>query len=162
MRLLVSILAWLLRAVFASLSRSRKPCSSATARGLRRDDQALRFLIRDRNSDYGIEFQRRVKGFGTRRLVTPPRAPQANAFCERIIRTLRRDCLDNLIILDHVRAERILREYVRYYHGRPHRGLRRQAPAGVRWLPPMRPVPAKAVHSRPVLGGLHHEYAVAA
>jgi hypothetical protein len=72
-----------------------------------------------------------------------------------MIETLRRDCLDNLIVLDDCHAERLLREYVRYYHGRPHRGLRMQAPAGTRWLPPVRPVPAKALRSRPVLGGLH-------
>jgi putative transposase len=86
----------------------------------------------------------------------------ANAFCERMIGTLRRDCLDNVIVLDDLHAERILREYLRYYHGRPHRGLGMQAPVGARWLPPVRPVPAKAVRSRPVLGGLHHEYTIAA
>ena len=127
-----------------------------------RGDQAPRFLIHDRDSIYGVDFRRRVKGFGTRCLFTPPRAPTANAFCERVIGTLRRGCLDNLIILDDLHAERILREYVRYYHGRPHRGLGMQAPTGARWLPPVRPVPAEEVRSRPVLGGLHHEYAVAA
>jgi transposase InsO family protein len=126
------------------------------------DDHAPRFLIHDRDSIYGVDFRRRVKGFGTRCLVTPPRAPQANAFCERVIGTLRRDCLDNLIILDDLHAERILREYLRYYHGRPHRGLRMQAPVGGRWLPPVRAVPAEAVRSRPLLGGLHHEYSIAA
>jgi hypothetical protein len=79
-----------------------------------------------------------------------------------MIGTLRRDCLDNLIVLDEYHAERILRAYVRNYHGRPHCGLRMQAPAGSRWLPPAGAVPAKAVRSRPVLGGLHHEYAIAA
>ena len=79
-----------------------------------------------------------------------------------MIGTLRRDCLDNLIVLDERHAERILREYLRYYRGRPHRGLRMQAPAGSRWLPPVRPVRAKAVRSRSVLGGLHHEYGIAA
>lgn len=103
-----------------------------------------------------------MKGFGTRCLVTPPRAPQANADCERVVETLRRGCLDNVIVLDDRHAECILREFVRYYHGRPHRGLRMQAPTGSRWLPPVRPVPARAVRSRPVLGGLHHEYGIAA
>jgi putative transposase len=127
-----------------------------------RDDRAPRFLIHDRDSIYGVDFRRRVKGFGTRCLRTPPRAPTANTLCERMIGTLRRSCLDNLIILDDRQAECILREYVRYYHGRPHRGLGMQAPAGARWLPPVRPVPAKAVRSRPVLGRLHHEHTIAA
>ncbi|MBN2573870.1 MAG: hypothetical protein JXP73_04830 [Deltaproteobacteria bacterium] len=72
------------------------------------------------------------------------------------------DCLDNVIVLDDLHAERLLREYLRYYHGRPHRGLRGQGPSGARWLPRVRPVPAKALRSRPVLGGLHHEYTIAA
>jgi putative transposase len=127
-----------------------------------RNARAPRFLIHDRDSIYGIEFRRRVKGFGTRCLPTPPRAPQANAFCERVIGTLRRECLDNVIVLDDLYAERVLREYVRYYHGRPHRGLRMQAPAGARWLPPTGPVSTTGVRSKPVLGGLHHEYAIAA
>jgi hypothetical protein len=80
----------------------------------------------------------------------------------RVIGTLRRDCLDNVIVLNDRHAERILREYVGYYHGRPHRGLRMQAPTGARWLPPVRPTPASHVRSRPILGGLHHEYGVVA
>ena len=127
-----------------------------------RDNRAPRFLVRDRDSIYGVDFRRRVKGFGTRCLVTPLRAPQANAYCERVIETLRRGCLDNVIVLDDRHAKCILREFVRYYHGRPHRGLRMQAPTGSRWLPPVRPVAAKAMRSRPVLGGLHHEYGIAA
>ena len=127
-----------------------------------RDDQAPRFLIRDRDSIYGATFRRRVKGFGTKYLVTPPRAPQANAYCERVIGTLRRDCLDNVIVLNDRHAERILRAYVGYYHTRPHRGLGMQAPIGARWLPPVRPTPASNIRSRPVLGGLHHEYGMVA
>ena len=127
-----------------------------------RNDRAPRFLIHDRDSIYGIEFRRRVSGFGTRCLPTPPRAPQGNAFCERVIGTLRRDCLDNVIVLNDRHAERILRQYTVYYHTRPHRGLRMQAPSGARWLPPVRPTPASDVRSRPVLCGLHHEYSVAA
>ena len=127
-----------------------------------RDNQAPRFLIHDRDPSYGLNFRRRVKGFGTRRLVTPRCAPRANAYCERVIETLRRGCLDNVIVLDDLHAERILREYLRYYHGRPHRGLRMQAPIGARWLPPSQPIPERSVRSKPVLGGLHHEYAVAA
>ena len=125
------------------------------------DDQAPRFLIHDRDSIYGTWFRRRVKGFGTRCLATPPRSPQANGYCERVIGTLRRECLDNVIVMDERQAERILREYIRYYHSRPHRGLHMQAPLGAHWLPPMRPTPASSVRSVPVLGGLHHEYSVA-
>ena len=117
-----------------------------------------RFLIRDRDSIYGGDFRRRVKSCGTRCLITPPRSPQANAICERLNGTLRRDCLDHVIVLDEVHAARVLKEYARYYHGRPHSGLRMQPPNGARWLAPVRRVPPKDVVSRPVLGGLHHEY----
>ncbi len=125
-----------------------------------RDNQAPRFLIRDRDSIYGAWFSQRVEGFGTKCLLSPPRSPQANSFCERVIGTLRRECLDHIIIRDQRHAERVLREYVRYYHGRSHRGLNMQAPMGANWLPPAQPVPARAVRARPVLGGLHNEYAI--
>ena len=115
-----------------------------------------------RRSSLPSPFRRRVKGFGTKCLATPPRAPQANSCCERVIRTLRRECLDNVIIADERHAERVLRESIRYYHGRPHRGLHTRAPLGARWLPPVRPTPASAVRSVPILGGLHHEYTIAA
>ena len=123
-----------------------------------RNDVNPRFLVRDRDSIYGSDFRRRVKSCGTRCLITPPRSPQANAICERLNGTLRRDCLDHIIVIDETHAERVLKEYVPYYHGRPHRGLRMQPPLGARWLAPVRRVPPKDVVSRPVLGGLHHEY----
>ena len=82
----------------------------------------------------------------------------SNAICERLNETLRHDCLDHVIVRDAFQGQRVLNEYVGYYHGRPHRGLRMQPPLGARWLPPVRRVPPKDVVSRPILGGLHHEY----
>jgi len=123
-----------------------------------RDNENPRFMIRDRDSIYGKDFRRRVKSCGTRCLITPPRSPKANAICERLNGTLRRDCLDHIIVIDDVHADRVLKDYVRYYHGRPHRGLRMQPPLGSRWLTPVRRVPPKDVVSRPILGGLHNEY----
>jgi len=73
--------------------------------------------------------------------------------------TLRRDCLDRVLVFSELHAERILREYVRYYDGRPHRGLRTQPPAGARWLAPGRAVTSRELTATPVLGGLHHRYA---
>jgi transposase InsO family protein len=123
-------------------------------------NRAPRLLIRDRDQIYGEEFKRRVKNCGTRALMGPPRAPQSNTFCERVIGTLRRDCLDHILVRDEVHAERVLTEYADYYEGRPHRGLHMQAPVGARWLPPARPTPVAGVRSVAVLGGLHHEYVV--
>ena len=92
--------------------------------------QIPRFLIHDRDSIYGADFRRRVRGLGTRLLAPPPRAPTANAFGERVIGTLRRDCFDHIIVKDQQHAERVLHDYLAYYHGRPHRGLRMQSPDG--------------------------------
>ena len=121
-----------------------------------------RFLVHDRDSIYGVPFRARVRGFGTRLLATPPRAPKANAFCERVIGTLRRDCLDHVIVRDDRHAERVLDLYLGYYHGRPHRGLLMQAPDGERHLCPPRPPPGTRILATAILGGLHHRYGFAA
>jgi transposase InsO family protein len=117
-----------------------------------------RFLLHDRDMIYGGEFRRRVRRLGVRELVTPPRSPKANAYCERVVGTLRRDCLDHLLVWNERQAERLLREYVRYYDGRPHRGLSLQPPAGRNWLGPARPSQTAHVRGMPILGGLHHRY----
>ena len=121
-------------------------------------DHVPRFLIHDRDSIYGSEFRARVRGLGTRRLVIPPRSPRANSFCERMIGTLRRDCLDHVIIWNARHAERVLRDYAGYYLGRPHRGLGMQPPDGARHLPPPRPPPGTRIRATSILGGLHHRY----
>ena len=103
-------------------------------------------------------------GFGVRVLKTPLRAPKANAFCERLIGTIRRECLDFLIPLGERHLKRILREYIRHYNrGRPHSALG----PGIPELPQAKVSPGPHRHKRPtgcrvtstpVLGGLHHEY----
>jgi transposase InsO family protein len=124
------------------------------------DHAAPRFLLHDRDSVYGEAFRRRVGGLGVRELITPPRAPTANAHCERVVGTIRRDCLDHVLVWNERQAERLLREYVRYYDGRPHRGLHLQPPAGRNWLVPARPPPTASVRGSAILGGLHHRYGV--
>jgi putative transposase len=121
--------------------------------------QSPRFLVHDRDSIYGAEFRRRVGGLGTRLLATPLRSPKANAYCERVIGTLRRDCFDHLIVRDEQHAGRVLRAYSSFYQGRPHRGLRMQPPDGARHLPPSKPSRPTQIVSISVLGGLHHRYA---
>ncbi len=90
-------------------------------------------------------------------ILTPVRAPKANAVAERVVGTLRRECLDHLIVINERHLIRVLREYAVHYNGaRPHRALGLQTPTG----PPPRAAPPKAgrIIARPVLGGLHHEY----
>jgi putative transposase len=122
-------------------------------------DESPRYLLRDRDSIYDARFRARLRGLRVRCLLSPPRAPMANAICERLVGTLRRDCLDHVLVLSERHAERILREYVGYYHGRPHRSLRIQPPMGTRWLAPRRAGTSRELTAIPVLGGLHHRYA---
>ena len=121
-----------------------------------------RFLVHDRDAIFGDIFRKRVRGLGTRLLATPPRSPQANTFCERVNGTIRRDCLDHVIVWGECHAVRVLDEYLGYYHGRPHRGLRMQPPDGERHLPPQRPRQGTRITATPILGGLHHRYGFAA
>ena len=112
-----------------------------------------RFLVRDRDRVYGSDFASRAKAIGVETLLTPFRAPQANAIAERVVRTLRNECLDHVLILNERHLETVLAEYVAYDNTEhPHRSLTLE--------PPLRasrsPVPTDPISSRPVLGGLHH------
>ena len=86
---------------------------------------------------------------------------KANAFCERVIGTLRGDWFDHIIVKDEHHAQRVLHNYLAHYHGRPHRGLRMQPPDGAKHLPPCRPPKGTRILATPILGGLHHRYGFA-
>ena len=92
---------------------------------------------------------------GTETIVTAPRSPGQNGYCERVIGTIRRECLNHVIVLGEKHLRRVLKEYLAYYHGsRTHLGLGKDAPEP-------RAVEARdsgAVASEPVLRGLHHCY----
>ena len=116
-----------------------------------------RFLIRDRDASYGGAFVPRAARLGIRTILTPVRAPKANAIAERVIGTLRRECLDHVIVLSERHLRGLLREYVGYYNAsRPHRALDGAAPDGPRAV--VIPVGRRELQSRSVLGGLHHTY----
>jgi putative transposase len=128
-------------------------------------DHAYRFLIRDRAGNFNREVDETIRSFGIRPLRTPIRAPKANAYCERLIGTIRRDCLDYLIPLSHRHLRMILREYAAFYNrARPHSSLGPGIPEPPEGLPveaqtDRHELPEGArVVSRPVLDGLHHEY----
>jgi transposase InsO family protein len=124
-------------------------------------DEPHRFLIHDRDGIYSAEVDRTITAMGLAILKTPARAPKANAFCERLIGTIRRECLDWVIPLTEDHLRRILREWVAHYNrGRPHASLGPGIPDGAN-------APVLAGHRIPgdhrvaaksVLGGLHHEY----
>ena len=116
-----------------------------------------RQLLRDRDAVYGRHFRQRAGRVGIDAIATPSRSPRANAIVERVIRTLRRECLDHIVVLDEQHLRSVLAEFVRHYNAkRPHRTLGLQTPE-LR----SRPV-AGPIRSRPVLNGLHHVYERAA
>ena len=122
--------------------------------------QQPRYLIRDRDRCYGAGFIAKARGLGIRTVLTPVHAPNANAVAERVIGTLRRECLDHVIVVNERHLRRVLREYVGHYNRiRPHRSLALDSPDGR--LAQTRPVSGRA-RGRPILGGLHHEYEWAA
>ena len=116
-------------------------------------DTAPRYLLRDRDGIYGAYFRRRVTGLGIHQVLTPPRSRWQSPYVERVIGSIRRECLDHVIVLDERHLRRILREYVDYYHScRTHLSLEKDAPEP-------RPVHSPSmgrVKSVPKLGGLHH------
>ncbi len=119
-----------------------------------------RYLIRDRDRSFGRDFVSHTARLGIKTLLTPVRAPNANAIAERVIGTLRRECLDHVLVVNERHLRWVLREYVVHYNrARPHRSLALDSPDG--WPPQPRPGAARVI-SRPVLGGLHHEYEWAA
>jgi putative transposase len=123
---------------------------------------SLRFLIRDRDAKYPKSFDAVFAAEGITTILTPFQAPTANAFAERWVRTVRRECLDWILVLGRRHLERVLCEYVAHYNARrPHRGLDLRAPD----RPPDSALPTsvhRAVRRRDVLGGLIHEYELAA
>ena len=123
-----------------------------------------RFLVHDRDAIYAPAVDRAIRSMGLRVLKTPPRTPQANAFCERVIGTIRRECLNWLIPLHEHHLRGILREWVPHYNrGRPHTslgpGIPEPSPAQIRPAPTGHRLPTGCrVIATPVLNGLHHEY----
>ena len=123
------------------------------------DDEAPRFILRDRDAIYGQTFCDRVKHMGIEEVITAPRSPWQNPYLERLGGTLRREVLDHVIILNERHLRRILSKYLAYYHeARPHLGLERNSPVPRRVEPPSE---GRVVAIQQV-GGLHHRYRRAA
>ena len=124
-------------------------------------------MIHDRDSIYSTDLDLSIESMGLKILKTPVRAPTANAYCERLIGTIRRECLDFMIPLNQRHLRHLLTEWVAHYNkGRPHSGLGPGIPDPSVALPAAGPsrhqIPRDhSVAARPVLGGLHHEYGLA-
>jgi putative transposase len=144
------------------------PTASWTLQQLREAipaDHDHRFLIHDRDSIFAAQLDQSIRHLGLKVLKTPPQSPQANALCERLLGTLRRECVDFMIPLTENHLRRILHTWVHHYNtGRPHMSLGPGIPRPSVCLP----VPLQVhrhrlpqslrVVARPILGGLHHEY----
>src|SRR5882762_3790426 len=119
------------------------------------DDSAPPYLLRDRDSIYGHVFRQRLKRIGIREVLTAPSSPWQNPFAERLIGSIRRECLDHVVVLGERHLRRILTAYFAYYHRtRTHLSLEKDAPNGRRIEPPS----LGPVLSIPEVGGLHHRY----
>jgi putative transposase len=125
---------------------------------------SVKFLIRDRAGQFTGSFDAVFTAEGTRILASPPRAPRANAICERMIGTLRRELFDRLLIVNEHHLRRVLTEYLLHYNAaRPHRALGQLAPAQAHARPPAEINLAEhRIRRKQVLGGLTHEYQIAA
>lgn len=116
-------------------------------------EQAPRYLIRDRDGAYGEVFIRRVRSMGIRDRPTSPRSPWQNAYAERLIGSIRRECLDHVVVFGEQHLRHALLSYMQYYNEvRTHLSSGKDAPTsrGVQR--------AGHILCRPVLGGLHHQY----
>jgi transposase InsO family protein len=114
-----------------------------------------KYLLRDRDGVYGAEFSRRVAALGIQEKPTAPHAPWQNSYAERLIGTIRRECLDQVIVFGERHLQRVLKEYFDYYHlTRPHRSLTQDSPVP---RPVMTPEQGSVVEF-PQVGGIHHRY----
>ena len=118
-------------------------------------DTAPRYLLRDRDTSYGPAFRNRVQAMGIEEIVTAPRSPWQNPYVERLIGSIRRECLDHIIIFNERHLRGVLSRYFQYHHRtRTHLSLDKDCPQPRRIQPPS----AGEIIAFPEVGGLHHRY----
>jgi putative transposase len=119
------------------------------------NETAPKYLLRDLDSIYGSVFVQRVEGMGIKQKLISPRSPWQNPYVERLVGSIRRECLDRVIVFNERQLRKVLESYFEYYHEvRPHRSLSHDSP-----IP--RPVESPdrgGVIEIPLVGGLHHHY----
>jgi transposase InsO family protein len=115
--------------------------------------EAPRYVVRDRDRVYGSDFIRRIRAMGIRDRPISARSPWQNGYAERLIGSIRRECLDHVVVFDERHLRNLLHSYQKYYNEcRTHLSLRKDSPFS-------RPVTARGrIAANPVLGGLHHQY----
>ncbi len=124
--------------------------------------EAPKYLIRDNDAKYGPHFGAVAIGIGIEGLRTPIHAPRANAICERLLGSVRRECLDHMVVVSEAHLRRVLNEYVLYFNrSRPHQGIDQRIPVPLQ-SGALASGESGTVIAFPVLGGLHHDYRRAA
>ena len=132
--------------------RSGLPSNSATHF---RGTPQPRYLLRDRDRIFGDEFTQRLKDMGIQEVLSAPRSPWQRAYIERLIGTLRRECLDHVIVFHEASLYRHVKSFLAYYHeSRTHLSLAKDTPEPR----PVHPPELGAVIAIPQVGGLHHRY----
>ena len=117
-----------------------------------------KYLILDRDSKYARHFSAVAAGSGIQELKTPYRTPRANGICEKFMGSLRRECLDHILIHDGKHLQRVVQKYTNYYNQeRPHQGIGQRIPNHYA-IPESKPTRG-LITSKAILGGLHHSYA---
>jgi transposase InsO family protein len=118
-------------------------------------DTAPRYLLRDRDRIFGQDFVDQVKAMGIKQVLSAARSPWQRAYIERVIGTIRRECLDHVIVFDQASLSCHLRSFLEYYHhSRCHLALHKDAPEER----PVQPPERGRIVSLPQVGGLHHRY----
>ncbi len=139
---------------------TRSPTDEWTAQQLREATpwgKGPKYLIHDRDCKYAALFSSVSAGTGIKELRTPHRAPRANGVCERLMGSLRRECLDHILIYEGRHLERVVKEYAAYFNReRPHQGIGQRIPEQHE-LPRSKPTNGW-IQSKTILGGLHHSY----
>jgi putative transposase len=132
------------------------PTAEWTAQQLREAfpwETAPRYLLRDRDRIFGQDFVAQVKAMGIKQVLSAPRSPWQRAYVERVIGTIRRECLDHMIVFHERSLYRYLQDFLKYYHqNRTHLALEKDSPEPR----PVQPPKSGRIVSIPVLGGLHH------
>ena len=118
------------------------------------EGKEIKYLIRDRDGKFSGGFDAVFESFGIEIIKTPVRAPNANAFAERWVRSIREECLDRILILNHRHLKHVLQEYEQYYNeARPHQGIDQNIPSALDHQ-----IGEGPVRCRNMLGGILHDY----
>jgi len=137
---------------------TRHPTAEWTGQQLREAfpfDQLPRYLLRDRDAIFGQSFREQVRDMSIEEVLSAPRSPWQRAYVERLIGSVRRECLDHVIVFDEGSLRRTLHSYFEYYHqSRTHLSLAKDSPQPR----PIQPVEVGRVVALPQVGGLHHRY----